>query len=326
MTDKDFIPKIDLSSLIINGVTSPHSFDTIKEIKKACEDVGFFTVINHGIPNTSIEKIHSNCKIFFSLPLKKKLTFAPNKWNKKSDTFYRGYFPSTVNGKEGLDIGDPLLTTSMKELTQKEKFEVNHDMSLIDSEWQLNINDYYDRVFSLGIILFKALIGCISNNIELADIAFQRPKTFSTLRFNYYPKQDKPVEISSQDGVALGCETHVDSGIMTILYQDKKGGLQVQNRNNLQWYDVPHDPGSLVINSGLALQFLTNDYLKATNHRVLINKEERISIPFFFEPSYDFDLNPKYLGITDKPIHKINNYEIFLTQSLRKFTEYDRNI
>ena len=98
MTDKDFIPKIDLSSLIINGVTSPHSFDTIKEIKKACEDVGFFTVINHGIPNTSIEKIHSNCKNFFSLPLKKKLTFAPNKWNKKSDTFYRGYFPSTVNG------------------------------------------------------------------------------------------------------------------------------------------------------------------------------------------------------------------------------------
>jgi len=112
----------------------------------------------------------------------------------------------------------------MKELTQKEKFEVNHDMSLIDGEWQLNVNDYYDKVFSLGIILFRALICCISDNIELADIAFQRPKTFSTLRFNYYPKQDKPVEISSQDGVALGCETHVDSGIMTILYQDKKGG------------------------------------------------------------------------------------------------------
>ena len=92
MTDKDFIPKIDLSSLIINGVTSPHSFDTIKEIKKACEDVGFFTVINHGIPNTSIEKIHSNCIKFFSLPLKKKLTFAPNKWNKKAILFIEGTF------------------------------------------------------------------------------------------------------------------------------------------------------------------------------------------------------------------------------------------
>ena len=51
----------------------------------------------------------------------------------------------------------------MKELTQKEKFEVNHDMSLIDGEWQLNVNDYYDKVFSLGIILFRALICCISD-------------------------------------------------------------------------------------------------------------------------------------------------------------------
>ena len=83
MSDTDFIPKIDLSSVLTNGITSPHSFGTLKEIKKACEDVVFFTVINHGIPNTSIEKIHSNCKKFFSLPLKKKLTFSPNKWNKK---------------------------------------------------------------------------------------------------------------------------------------------------------------------------------------------------------------------------------------------------
>ena len=66
MIDKDFIPKIDLSSLVINGATSSQSFDTIKEIKKACEDVGFFTVINHGITDTSIKKILSSCKNFFS--------------------------------------------------------------------------------------------------------------------------------------------------------------------------------------------------------------------------------------------------------------------
>jgi len=55
-----------------------------------------------------------------------------------------------------------LLTVHMKELIQREKFEVNYDMSLIDSEWQLNINDYYDQSFNLGIILFKILINCIS--------------------------------------------------------------------------------------------------------------------------------------------------------------------
>ena len=326
MSDKDFIPKIDLSDVLTYGINSPQSFDTLKEIKKASEEVGFFTVINHGITHSSVNKILSNCKNFFSLPLEKKLTFAPQKWNQKNDNIYRGYFPSSVNGKEGFDIGDPLLKHHMKELIQKEKFEVNYDLSLIDSEWQLNINDYYNQSFNLGITLFKTLISCISDNTELADIAFQRPKTFSTLRFNFYPKQNTAVEISSQDGEALGCETHVDSGIITILYQDKKGGLQVQNRNNLQWYNVPYDPNSLVVNTGLALQILTNDYFKATNHRVLVNTEDRISIPFFLEPSYDFFLNPNLLNITDKPIHEVNTYEVFLNYSLKKFIEYDRKI
>ena len=78
-------------------------------------------------------------------------------------------------------------------------------MYAIDHNWQNTINNYYDQVFGLGIHLFKALISCFSSNIELADFAFQRPKTLSTLRFNYYPNHEKPVEISSQDGVALGC-------------------------------------------------------------------------------------------------------------------------
>ncbi len=55
--------------------------------------------------------------------------------------------------------------------------------------------------------------------------SLERPNATSTLRLNYYPNQEKPVEISIQDGVYLGCETHVDSGFLTILYQDKVGGL-----------------------------------------------------------------------------------------------------
>ena len=324
MSSESFIPKIDLSNLIKFGVGSDESLETVNAIKKASEEVGFFTVTNHGISIDSINNILDTARNFFHLPLDKKITIAPKKWNDNTDTVYRGYFPSEVNGKEGLDIGDPLLTNDMIDLIKKEKFEVNHDMSLIDKDWSNTIDNYYDQVFGLGINIFQALISCFTPKVELAHHAFQRPKTLSTLRFNYYPEQDKPVEISSQDGVALGCETHVDSGIMTILYQDKKGGLQVQNRHTLEWHDVPHDPDSYVVNSGLALQYLTNGYFKATNHRVLFNKEERISIPFFFEPSYDFDINPKHLEINDKPIYEINNYEEFLTNSLKKFVEYDR--
>ncbi len=320
----NYIPNIDLSEIISKDLNSNAAKQIAKSIKEASEDIGFFTVTNHGIPISKIENLLKTCKKFFYLPEEDKLKIAPKKWNPNTNTVYRGYFPSSVNGKEGLDIGDPLLKQDMADLLKKEKFEVNHDMTFLDPSWQATINNYFDYLHNLGMIIFKTIISSFSSNLSIADRAFQRPKTLSTLRFNYYPKQDKPVEVSSQDGVALGCETHVDSGIMTILYQDKKGGLQVQNRHSLEWHDVPHDPNAFVINTGLALEYLTNGRMKATNHRVLFNQEERISIPFFFEPSYDFILDPKYLDINENLIYNIDNYEDFLTNSLKKFVEYDR--
>ena len=153
--------------------------------------------------------------------------------------------------------------------------------------------------------------------------AFSRLKTLSTLRFNYYPNQTKPVEISKQDGVPLGCETHVDSGMFTILYQDRKGGLQVQNRKTKKWHDVAFNKKALVVNAGRALEFLSKGKFKATNHRVLWNKSKRLSVPFFFEPSYDFKMNQSFLNGS-----KFKNngpiYEKFLNKSLKKFIEYQR--
>ena len=321
---KSYIPTINISSLIKNNFNTKKANQTIKQIEKACINVGFFQITGHGI---NLKEIKNTCNVgnkFFNSSKINKQKLSPKKWNKKNKNLYRGYFPNDVNGKEGLDIGDPLLKQNMVDLLKKEKFEVNHDMSFLDPDWQITINNYFDDLHNLGITIFKSIISSFSSDLSLAEKAFQRPKTLSTLRFNYYPKQDKPVEVSSQDGVALGCETHVDSGIMTILYQDKKGGLQVQNRHSLDWYDVPHDPNAFVINTGLALECLTNGQMKATNHRVLFNQEERISIPFFFEPSYDFILDPKHLDIYENINYNIDNYENFLTNSLKKFVEYDR--
>ena len=152
------------------------------------------------------------------------------------------------------------------------------------------------KFFNLSEILFKSIIKLYKKDENISKRAFSRLKTLSTLRFNYYPNQTKPVEISKQDGIALGCETHVDSGIFTVLYQDKKGGLQVQNRKNKKWYDVPFNKNALIVNTGLALEYLSMGKFKATNHRVLWNKTKRMSIPFFFEPSYDFKMSTSFLN------------------------------
>jgi len=185
------------------------------------------------------------------------------------------------------------------------------------------LSEYFENIYNLSETLFKSVIKLNKLNPNLSSKAFSRLKTLSTLRFNYYPNQTKPIEISKQDGLALGCETHVDSGIFTVLYQDKKGGLQVQNRKTKKWYDVPFNKRALVVNTGRALEFLTRGKFKATNHRVIWNKSKRLSVPFFFEPSYDFRMNKSFLNSKNYS-NKGQIYEKFLNQSLKKFIEYQR--
>ena len=320
---KNFIPTINISSLINNNFNTEIAKKTLLKIKKASIEVGFFQIVSHGISKKNIKDITSVGNNFFKSSNLNKMKLAPKKWNKKNKNIYRGYFPNDVNGKEGLDIGDLKVTKSYAAKLKNQYIEYLDLKKSLNKKSIKVLENYYDNIFNLSETLFKSIIKIYNLDIVKSKIAFRRQKTLSTLRFNFYPNQTKPVEISKQDGVALGCETHVDSGIFTVLYQDKKGGLQVQNRNNKKWYDVPFNRNALIVNTGLALEFLSKGKFKATNHRVLWNKTKRMSIPFFFEPSYDFKMNKSFF--TNKPNHKKGLYfEKFLNKSLKKFVEYQR--
>ncbi|MEK9690462.1 MAG: 2OG-Fe(II) oxygenase family protein [Pelagibacteraceae bacterium] len=320
---KNYIPTIDISPIIKNGLNSSKAFEVIKKIEKACVEIGFFQIIGHGIPLKKISKICSIGEKFFNSSSTNKFKLAPKKWNKSNKNMYRGYFPSDVNGKEGLDIGDLLVSKKYSKTVKNQYIEyLNLNKAFSKNSIDL-LKDYYNLIFLLSEKLFHSVITLYKKDIKISKLAFARLKTLSTLRFNYYPNQTKPVEISKEDGVALGCETHVDSGIFTVLYQNKKGGLQVQNRHTKKWYNVPFDKKALVVNTGRALEFLSKGKFKATNHRVLWNKSKRLSVPFFFEPSYDFKMNQSFLF--SKKIKKSGIiYEKFLKQSLKKFIEYQR--
>jgi len=321
---KNIIPTINISSIVKKGFESPKSIITINKIKKACINIGFFQVIGHGISKKNIKNICNVGNKFFNSSENNKKKLAPKKWNNKNKNVYRGYFPNDVNGKEGLDIGDLKVTKNYANTKKNQYIEYLNLNKSIDKKSIKILSDYFDKIFILGETLFKSIIKLYNNDTNRSKVAFSRRKTLSTLRFNYYPNQTKPVEISKQDGVALGCETHVDTGIFTILYQDKKGGLQVQNRKNKKWYNVPFNKNALVVNTGLALEYLSKGKFKATNHRVLWNKTKRMSIPFFFEPSYDFKMNKFFLTSTRKTKNNGLIYEKFLNSSLKKFIEYHR--
>ncbi|MDB3888715.1 isopenicillin N synthase family oxygenase [Candidatus Pelagibacter sp.] len=321
---KSYIPTINISSLLKSDFNSLSAKTTIKKIEKACVEVGFFQVTKHGI---SIRQIKNICKIgnmFFNSPEKNKIKLAPKKWNNRNKNRYRGYFPSSVNGKEGLDLGDLKITSKNSKEYKSPYIEyLNLGKSLSKASIK-SLSNYFDEIFFLSEILFKSILKLYKKDVDTSNYAFSRIKSLSTLRFNYYPNQIKPVEISKQDGVALGCETHVDSGVFTVLYQDKKGGLQVQNRKSKKWYDVPFNKNALIVNTGLALEYLSEGKFKATNHRVLWNKSKRMSIPFFFEPSYDFRMSHSFLNGASKNKEKGMYFQTFLRNSLKKFIEYQR--
>ena len=320
---KSYIPTINISSLIKNNFNTEKANQTIKKIEKACIDVGFFQITGHGI---NLKQIKKTCNVgnkFFNSSKINKQKLSPNKWNKKNKNLYRGYFPNDVNGKEGLDIGDLSVTKNYSTKIKNQYIEYLNLRKSFDKSSIKILEKYFDNLFSLSETLFKSIIKLYKKNPDISKKAFSRLKTLSTLRFNYYPNQAKPVEISKQDGVALGCETHVDSGVFTVLYQDRKGGLQVQNRKTKKWYDVPFNKKALVVNTGRALEFLSKGKFKATNHRVLWNKSKRLSVPFFFEPSYDFKMNKSFLN-SGKYTNSGQIYEKFLNQSLKKFVEYQR--
>jgi len=194
---------------------------------------------------------------------------------------------------------------------------------------------YYDAVLELGRALLRALaigLGLPDNTFE-SSLAPGR-HTMSTLRLNYYPTQAPDAQPVTTDGsVALSCETHVDSALLTILWQGDVGGLQVMaapvaGQEAERWLDVPAFSDTLVINTGLALQRWTNERLIATNHRVLFTRVERLSIPFFVEPHFDAVLAPIEQLHNDKslrdPPFEPQTYSTFLANAIKRFKEYQR--
>lgn len=62
---------------------------------------------------------------------------------------------------------------------------------------------------------------------------------------------------------------------------------------NDHWIDVPAEEGIFVINIGDMLDRLTEGRYKSTPHRVLnASGKQRVSFPFFFDPSWDTEVVP----------------------------------
>ena len=78
-----------------------------------------------------------------------------------------------------------------------------------------------------------------------------------------------------------------DYGLLTLLAQDHRGGLQVKRLDG-SWIEVAPTPGVIICNLGDMLERLTGGQYRSTPHRVRnVSGESRISFPYFFDPSWN---------------------------------------
>ena len=156
---KSYIPTINISSLIKNNFETKNAIQTIKKIEKACINVGFFQVVGHGL---NFKNVQDTCKVgnkFFNLSDNNKKKLSPKKWNKKNNNIYRGYFPSDVNGKEGLDIGDLKMTKKYSLRLKNQYIEYLELKKCFNKNSIIILNKYFDNIYNLSETLFIELFG-----------------------------------------------------------------------------------------------------------------------------------------------------------------------
>jgi isopenicillin N synthase-like dioxygenase len=104
------------------------------------------------------------------------------------------------------------------------------------------------------------------------------------LRVLHYPplKGNEPVG-------SVRAAAHEDINMITVLPAANEPGLQVRDLDG-KWHDVPCDPGSVAINAGDMLKYVTGGYYPSTTHQVINPVGEaatrsRVSTPLFLHPA-----------------------------------------
>lgn len=131
---------------------------------------------------------------------------------------------------------------------------------------------------------------------EDSALAKLGPLPYARMKTIRYPTGSTVDGITRSDPSSTqGVGAHKDSGWLTILAPSAEvGGLEAQDFSG-SWLSVPHVEGSIIINFGQQVEFLTNGIIQAATHRVVSNPsgyKDRFSVAFFSSPALNTYLEP----------------------------------
>ncbi|KAI5084487.1 hypothetical protein GOP47_0000656 [Adiantum capillus-veneris] len=264
------IPVIDLS--LLHGSNSRrHAVD---QIAKACQEWGFFHVINHGIQEKVIDDMWLAYDVLFRVPPHERAKF---------------------------DNGPFLPPDIMKILSEKlhsmPKFGESRDTIRFS---KLNPDDeeaipntphgfrepaivFYRALRDVGFKLLEAISESLGMESEYIRRATGNNPCVNSSIHRYLPYHDA--------NNTMGLNPHQDIDTLTLLIQSDIAGLQVLKED--RWVEVRPLPGSLVVNVGEVIQAFTNNKYQSVMHRAMLNKENlRSSISCFLLPTPESIIEP----------------------------------
>jgi isopenicillin N synthase-like dioxygenase len=279
------IPTIDLRRL---STAADDRLAALDELRRTVGTIGAFYLVGHGVPAEAGDRLFALSRRFFALPESERRSI-----EMANSPHFRGYTAlgneltqGRPDWREEVDIGAELPPRRTPESAPYWGLQGPNQWPAALPELRPAILDWLERLRVVAAELAGALAQSLGLARDYFDAAFN-PNPHLLLKLIRYPGRSSEYD---RQGVGI----HRDSGFLTFVLQDDSGGSGLQFFDGRTYVDVVPQRGAFVINLGEALELATGHRLRATLHRVESPPEGRdyLSIPFFFNPRFDFVVKP----------------------------------
>jgi isopenicillin N synthase-like dioxygenase len=255
-----------------------------RRVVRICHEVGFFSLVDHGIGTEVVDRYFELLQEFFALPVEVK-----ERIDKRLSPHFRGW------ERVGAELTD-----------NKVDYREQLDLSTENPEYPVDVQPVYLRLdgpnqwlpddvlpgFRTTVTDFLGRLAAVAEEVmEVLALGLGLPASAFRDAFGERPLSlAKLISYPPTPQGQAGVNSHHDAGFLTVLLQHGVGGLEALNPDG-EWVAVPPVPGAFTINLGEMLQSMTGNYLVATTHRV-ISSEQRYSSAYFHGPDLRASLAP----------------------------------
>ena len=276
---------------------------TAEAIGAASAEFGFFYAEGHGIADALFERLEAASHAFFALPEAEKAAIAMV----HGGTAWRGWFPlggeltsGRPDRKQGLYLGEELGPHDARVVAGWPLHGANLWPADLP-ELRTAVEDYLAASVAAAEALMRGMALALGLAADHFAAGITRRPTLLFRIFHYPP-----------GGTAddLGVGEHSDYGLLTLLGQDRHGGLEVRAADG-SWIAVPPRGRSLVINIGDMFERLTRGCFRSAPHRVINGSgQERLSWPLFYDPDFAASVDPLPIPATARLLPRWDGLDV----------------